>query len=333
MTVNENRSAATSGPRGAWLPRWDDATNSLASVPRRLRAASWDVLGREALFDGAQVVVHSVFTRAVNLVSPAGQLVGLVRPEAGNGPATVVLADSSVLRLDRIGLIPGMPVDVSAGCLWLGGQAAVDLRGAMLWNAKRNPLKVPRQQLQARLAIAERIAVQTAPDGGLAPLLRHLGQLVDTAAETPPPPGLDALNSAAWAGLQALLPAWRRGDVQAVERAATRLVGLGPGLTPSGDDVLAGLLVGAARPRPQLLRRELAEACLTAAKGRTTDLALARLRHATGGAIEEVQERVLEGLLDSDDSQLQQAVARAARWGHSSGVDTLVGLFLGIRCA
>ena len=64
------------------------------------------------------------------------------------------------------------------------------------------------------------------------------------------PLDLSPLLTAAWSALVDLLPAWRRGDASAVGAAARRLIGLGPGQTPSGDDLLAGLIVASRRLIP-----------------------------------------------------------------------------------
>lgn len=40
---------------------------------------------------------------------------------------------------------------------------------------------------------------------------------------------------------------------------------------------------------------------------------------------------VLVALLIGDGTGLEQAIRQAAAWGHTSGADTLVGLFLGLR--
>jgi Protein of unknown function (DUF2877) len=293
-----------------------------------LRAISWDRVAETLAGEATPLRVHSLFERALNLVTRGGELLGLVGPRAGNGPATIVLAALPTAGLDQFGLSPGTAARISATGLDVGGRLQVDLTAAHRWEPARLDLTLLSAEIRARLAPAERIARESARAGGLAPLLPHLAALA--ALDAAPPGGLDALGRAAWAGLGALLPPWRRGDAAAVGQAAIKLVGLGPGLTPSGDDLLAGLLVGTARSRGTV-PTELGQACLAAARGRTTDIALARLRHAARGAIEEVQEDVLAGLLGAGDPSFDVAVARAARWGHTSGVDTLVGLFLGAR--
>jgi hypothetical protein len=61
----------------------------------------------------------------------------------------------------------------------------------------------------------------------------------------------------------------------------TDLLGRGPGLTPAGDDVLAGLLAGRAAYGPD--DRALADAICALAPSRTTALSAALLRHAARG--------------------------------------------------
>src|SRR6266508_3520741 len=82
---------------------------------------AWDLLGAHGTW-----CVHSVFERAFNLVSPDGALLGVVRPPAGNGPATLVLAPgvdwpplADVVR-------PGDPVTMAGECLIVGGRLALD---------------------------------------------------------------------------------------------------------------------------------------------------------------------------------------------------------------
>lgn len=115
------------------------------------------------------------------------------------------------------------------------------------------------------------------------------------------------------------------GDHAAALDAADRLHGLGPGLTPAGDDVLAGLLL-TLRRFPALDRSALAARLgrrLAEASPRTTPLSAALLARAADG----------EGspqLLDAVDAAASgQAVTRPLRRllavGHSSGAALALG--------
>ena len=109
------------------------------------------------------------------------------------------------------------------------------------------------------------------------------------------------------------------------------LLGLGPGLTPAGDDVLAGALVAlrtAADPAADTLAATV-EAADPAT--RTTTLSAALLTHATRG--ECVPE--LAGFLDALDGRadLTNALARLRAVGGTSGSALAVGVRLALGTA
>lgn len=101
-----------------------------------------------------------------------------------------------------------------------------------------------------------------------------------------------------------------------------RLLGCGDGLTPQGDDVLAGYLAGAAAYGiPAVGVRALVH---TEAASRTTTLSAALLRHAAAGeAIPQVC-----GLFDALAGQrpLDAALAELLAVGHSSGAALASGV-------
>ena len=108
-----------------------------------------------------------------------------------------------------------------------------------------------------------------------------------------------------------------RGDLVAVVHT---LAGLGPGLTPAGDDALAGiLLVAGAGDR--------AAACHAAGRARTNDIARAFLAWAARGQSIEPVHRLLAA---TDAQTAEEALAALLRFGHSSGADLALGLRLGL---
>lgn len=122
-----------------------------------------------------------------------------------------------------------------------------------------------------------------------------------------------------------------RGPVPAVDLRWDALVrpllGLGPGLTPAGDDLLAGLLVGLAG-RPDL-RDPLAAAVDRLAPGRTTWLSAALLRLAGEGLAAPVVVAVADALAGyGADDALESAVPALLRVGATSGTALAYGLLL-----
>jgi hypothetical protein len=107
------------------------------------------------------------------------------------------------------------------------------------------------------------------------------------------------------------------------------LVGSGPGLTPSGDDVLCGLLL-ALRLRGRLGPAERVWAAVAPRLTSTTSLSAALLAEARDGyAVPPVVE-LAAALVAGDASGLEDATARTLAVGHSSGSDLLAGFTAGL---
>ncbi|MFA9430362.1 DUF2877 domain-containing protein [Egicoccus sp. AB-alg2] len=105
--------------------------------------------------------------------------------------------------------------------------------------------------------------------------------------------------------LRELVAASTTGDVAVTTAVARRLVGLGPGLTPAGDDVLAGLFAGtpalaAALGRPHApsvtALRGVADRVLPTVGHATTAVSAALLRHAARGEVAAPAAAVLRAL-------------------------------------
>ncbi|MCP2338360.1 DUF2877 domain-containing protein [Actinomadura rupiterrae] len=129
------------------------------------------------------------------------------------------------------------------------------------------------------------------------------------------------------------------GDLAGAVEAAERIVGLGPGLTPSGDDVLAGLLV-AARLLGRAVRGGgpavwladwLGAAVTEDADTRTTALAATLLHCAAKGQAGGEVAAVLRGIAGHEPPG--PAVRRLLTVGHTSGADLAWGVLAGCRAA
>jgi hypothetical protein len=119
-----------------------------------------------------------------------------------------------------------------------------------------------------------------------------------------------------------------------VARAAAGLAGLGPGLTPSGDDVLAGFaaawrLLAEALGRDGAARRGVTAAIGAGARAGGSPLGRAWLAHAIRGELPEPMTRFAHALFDADARDLAAAVRAVLAVGASSGTDWTVGFLLG----
>ncbi|MFK3734578.1 DUF2877 domain-containing protein [Streptomyces sp. NPDC088090] len=265
--------------------------------------------------------VHSVFARVVNLLTPGGTLIALAARGSGDAPRTLTvdLADWSAYQMEADQGVTFATGNIS----FEGSRLRLATAGARAWHPAAPSLAaLPAGALAAAADEVDRICRAHGPLGGM------LG----------PAPGAGPMERAVAAALQtgrtALLDAVRDGGAIRVRRGILALLGLGPGLTPAGDDFLTGLVLVAALPGsrlaalPPLLREVLA-----AHGGRTTALSLATLREAAGGRVRS-ELLALVALLATGrgpSPALHASVRKVLAIGHSSGGDTLSGLVAGLH--
>jgi hypothetical protein len=135
-----------------------------------------------------------------------------------------------------------------------------------------------------------------------------------------------------------LARALRTRDDTAIAAAAAALLGRGAGLTPAGDDVLAGALaalrvLGPSLPasvagRVATTADALAAAVIGPARERTTALSAQLLAHADRGAVALPVGDVLRAV--AGRGALVASATRLARVGHTSGSDLLTGIALAV---
>jgi hypothetical protein len=132
----------------------------------------------------------------------------------------------------------------------------------------------------------------------------------------------------------ALAEACRRDDATSAATAARGLLGLGPGLTPSGDDFVGAAFFArlrlAAGGAGDLVAWQAAAADVRAAAARLTHpLSAALLDDLLDGQTWQPLHALTHTLARADDAGACDAARRLVRLGHSSGWDLLAGFLAG----
>jgi len=237
----------------------------------------------ELLQRGGTGSVMASFRQAC-YVEVGGARIALVAPEIHPGPVHLVLEASPPAPE------PGRPVRVWAGELVVDG-TRIDVASARRW---RGSLPAPAHVREHARQIAE------VTEGASQRSALRLGPFVELAAR-----------------------ARARVAEGRLEEAAGLLGGLGPGLTPSGDDALAGIVFGlraALGPGIEPVTVRVSVGAPVGPLGRSA-LAFA----ARGQALAPVHELVWAVALG--DRRAGEAAARSiAAIGETSGADLLLGL-------
>lgn len=119
----------------------------------------------------------------------------------------------------------------------------------------------------------------------------------------------------------------RKSDLEGALQAGRSILGRGGGLTPSGDDWLSGFLLYFARAdQASAFIRALGQSLTTMAFGSTTKISANRIEAACLGWSESLFLEVIDSLLVSDGVISNLTIEHLINFGHSSGVDTCVGV-------
>ena len=219
--------------------------------------------------------------------------------------------------------------------LLLADSFVVDLRGAKEWNpppilpGRVLPLALVNKRCDQLRGFFQCLNLRE----GLSPVISSLWALNKEEFALSRTAGIFSRISAV---IFEIAKACRRRDMPGILEKGKELIGLGPGLTPSGDDFMGGFLFSAS-----LLKKFYPEAFFWDQDRVTDFLAGAQswthpISHvflsdfASGHApapLDEVMGYILQG---RDFGKAVSAAVQLLRFGHSSGGDMLAGLMTGL---
>jgi hypothetical protein len=251
-----------------------------------------------------QARILHLFTHTCNLINERGQLLTLAQAEVGPGPFSLTLAPGPVS--DRWSeLSDDSLVVVTPNRLYLGS-FQVDCASARLWSPQPDWAGVQ---------------LTSAAWGG------HYGPLwQQILAGWPSELGIMGEAERPFRRyLQELVQALFRRDMPTAATAARHLAGLGPGLTPAGDDALLGIFYGLWATHPATDVPPLTELLAETAAPQTTTLSAAWLRAAARGEAAAVWHDLVRALKEERETAVVQASRRIIQTGHTSGHNALTG--------
>lgn len=274
-----------------------------------------------------RATVASVFAEACNLVTDTGDFISLVTPQIGNGPLNALINRP-------LGLPPleqGDGVTGNGEWLRLGSGWRLSLTKACSWNPMPdyNQLALRPAVVRGNLAWLNTNLPLEAPPASLAAAPAY-----HTQGAFGSRPAIALIQSQARELTDGLLQAYQKANLQWVSIYARRLAGLGPGLTPAGDDWMAGWLIGLraqsaltapAAVRPPIALSAVADAIVRAASNHTSPLSLALLRAAADGQVPQAWHDLIDNLVNADPITIQEAASSIIRQGATSGADSLAG--------
>ncbi|MEE9274570.1 MAG: DUF2877 domain-containing protein [bacterium] len=296
----------------------------------RLGAAAAEMLGTAARpFRGR---VLAVFRRSFYLEGEGegGGLACLGPPSIGAGPLNAICDLPEGIDWEASGLAAGAPAHGEGECIRVGGRFLFSLEGVEDWRPDPLPAGWDASGLARGLAALAARARREAPAEGLGRMVPALA-----AGEAPEAAGGEAPLLARAAPAAALLMGWLAPAMAAGESGealplpptwAAGLIGLGPGLTPSGDDFVGGALIALRALGFGTAADRLAAWALSIAGVGTGRISRAHLACAARGEGAAALHETLAALLGPHpDAALAAPLRNLDAIGHTSGWDALAG--------
>ena len=283
-----------------------------------LRLGSIDAAFMNALQAGSFTGrVHSVFHRVVNLERAGGRLFTLAARELDNAPDTAI---AMVSNFGALGLDAGDVFSSIDGELSIGAGIGLHWAAAPIWQARLPRYATTRAGMVDQLRAARSTLARGAVGGG------PFGRLAGEAACAP------EIGAALEERSTRLLEALAQGRDDDACRHAVSLLGLGPGLTPSGDDFLVGLFaVLNVAGSPCCGRLNGGVDVLAHAADATHAISLAALSAAAEGRVRESISELIEALIHGSRQTLTGPLRRVLAVGATSGADIVAGILAGLE--
>lgn len=312
----------------------DSCSSTQVTCPLLLEATSVGPTAVRSLKQGGIGKVHSIFTRVVNVLTSDNRLLSVVGRDVGNGPINIVINLPQSTSLTSIGIRKDDEVLNVKGTFVLGKNLlCISTKNAKEWRPQRvfggKVLAIKR--IRENLLTMKEVACAHGCFGGMAQLIEWLGEedlekLADKKLNPFARRGLPHLST--------LIETIKAGDYRKIERSAKELVGLGPGLTPSADDVLSGLMVSLTLMSENLnicadMVSETNKSIISCIEGRTTLISQEFLTHAAAGEANESILALIEKMLTAGPNEVEDATKHVLAIGEASGTDVVLGIFLG----
>ena len=279
--------------------------------------------------EGFDAAVHSVFQSALNLrLHGDDGLLTLLASSEGDLPQSIRLNTPNDFSFEEIQA--GEAARCRDGILhFKNSSLAIQLNGARRWKCHLPALKFDPTSPAASAA------------WGYVWQLLNKGQRL-TGSEIVANdllqlngPGQASVSYRVGKALFGLLKATRQYNSTDAS-AVSGLIGLGAGLTPSGDDLLVGYMAGLWCTMQQ--RSDRAQFIAGLGKTilqlsyKTNEISRTYLYHAARGQVSSHLANLAESICRGvDTGQLDQIAETAMKVGHTSGMDALSGLLIGLR--
>lgn len=309
--------------------------STMSTYPLRVEAIFiGSTAARRSFNQGRIGRVHSVFKRAFNILTSENRLISVVRADVGKGPINIVMNLPRYMDMTSIGVRRNHEVVKVDDLIMVGNDVlTISIKNAKQWKPRKDfrGNLVPNERIRDNLMTVKEVTCSYGSFSGLGQLIEYVK---DEHSKTFASKELNFFARVALPRVVELLKAIRGRSSMEIRRNVEELIGFGPGLTPSADDLLLGLMTSLTLIAGNLgidtefvsrVNRDIVS-CIS---GKTTLISQEFLMHAAVGEANEPIVTLIEKVLTADSNEVRSAAMDVLEIGEASGTDIVFGILLG----
>lgn len=262
--------------------------------------------------------VHSVFERTINLEdNENGELYTIGSRSLDNAPNTII---ADITGFGQFGIQPGTRVSADQNILHIGKLLSISVEHSAVWVSKLPVYPKETAALAGNVASLKKWIETYGKAGGM--------------KEDPSNSALFAKETSRLLKERStnLQMALGEGDTELALENARGMIGLGAGLTPSGDDFLTGLLAALSiKDCPGQKYSGFGRQVVEIAKPMTNVISWTALQKGSTGQVRESTIALIQAVLYGTEEDLFTALNEVLKIGSTSGTDMAIGIAAGFE--
>lgn len=284
--------------------------------------------------------VHSVFSKACN-IETEHNLITLLSPEKQMSPMSVIVDLGTKVNFRKLNLTQNLEFNFSVnGISCREKNICISLDYSKIWSS--GPKSVRLDGLDK--GILENIKIM---ENGLNTYgkLHGAGPLISMLNEELPELELSALKvdspdkhfEFTRDRFLDFIQDLTKGNVDKIAERAERIIGFGPGLTPSMDDFICGLMIsfiflGAYYRLDLSSIFNFNQKLISQSLDKTTRVSSEMLKHAAVGETNQAVKELMRAILSyPNEEKIVKALVNTIELGETSGSDTVLGIYAGCK--
>ena len=282
--------------------------------------------------------IHSIFKSAFNIVTESEEVITLLAWNRDMSPMSIVVKNP--VPFTNMGLEQGMKVRIYPERLKIHKfNIKTDLSIIDTWDPKpyRIEEKIDENVLISNLILIEKFLYERGNHQGISPIAFNIGSYIPILK----PYTYEHLEDNQYTlfiidRVISFFQAIINKDIDNISFKTREIVGFGPGLTPSVDDFLSGLMISFLYFSQYYelsldILEEFNKEIIRDIDSRTTRISIQSLKNSAIGEASEVIRSLIISMFSKEETNLLGDLEKVIAFGDTSGTDISTGIYLGSK--